>query len=182
MASYPTLSDGRSDIIASSSAVLQLDGDLALPFTPRATAAPAPADTVLTAAAPAPDNVPELAGQPVPTFLGSDQELPAAGQTGSRKLKGWGQRRQLLQTCPPTHPCLVSVCLAAQIVRAQRAWLRCVLLCCKSSTQGSCSGSVSTYHSPANRADQPSRSAPLLPAGHSSLLLLPTAACRTHPA
>lgn len=111
MASYPTLSDGRSDIIASS-AVLQLDGDLTLPFALRAAAAappaPAPADAVLTAAAPAPDSVPELAGQPVPTFLGSNQELPAAGQTGSRKLKGWGQRRQLLQTCPSTNPCLVS--------------------------------------------------------------------------
>jgi hypothetical protein len=117
VASYPTLSDGRSDIIASSSAVLQLSGILSMPLTASTAAAPpAPAadNAVLTAAAPAPDNVPELAGQPVSTFLtGSSQELrsAAAGQVGSRKLKVLGRRRQLLQTCPPANPCLVSVCV-----------------------------------------------------------------------
>lgn len=56
------------------------------------------------------------AADPVAALAVSDtapEAVAAAGQTGSRRLmsRSLGGRRQLLQTCPPANPCLVSVCL-----------------------------------------------------------------------
>lgn len=122
--SYPVLLDGRVEAVQQA-ALIPLDAadgaQLSSSNATSSVAAAAGSSSAAAAAAPVFDSSSSagIAGaQPVAMLAGAAEVSATSGQqTGSRRLKGIAaavpagatQRRQLLQTCPPANPCLVSV-------------------------------------------------------------------------
>lgn len=126
MASYPLLMEGRQEIVQQAALVTDLAGSLA-PSSNTAPATTAPAAVVTEAGLL--DIAAAASAQPVALMAAGPEAVAPAGQTGSRRMLMGAQHRRLLQTCPPSNPCLVSTALQ-RLVGDEVFVTRCQQSCC----------------------------------------------------